>query len=325
MRGNVLLVQRAGGDRRDARARHQAGPEHGRLRALVNLLIDYAEVISHPPDEHGMADLAARSGLSHEEFRRRYWEHRLPYDVGGSARDYWATVFGRTVDADELALLIRRDVDNWTQLNHDTLDVLRVVHERGTRWRCSPTRRMARRRDRGAAGARVPRRPRVQRPDRRRQAGAKGVPRRARGHGPPRREVVFVDDRDENVASARELGLRRASTRLPTRCAPTSSARASPRGPAAARGRRRRPRRRPRAPRPRTGRWRRPPRGRRSARAQAMSRGVSPITTVRSRGHGGSDIRARAIGGSSARRAVVGAEAALAGREAVADARRARA
>ena len=56
-----------------------------------------------------------------------------------------------------------------------------------------------------------------------------------------------------------------------------------------------------------------------SARAQAMSRGVSPMTTVRSRGHGGSDIRARAIGGSSARRAVVGAEAALAGREAVAD------
>ena len=54
-----------------------------------------------------------------------------------------------------------------------------------------------------------------------------------------------------------------------------------------------------------------------SARAQAMSRGVSPITTVRSRGHGASPFqarpaRARATGGRSARSGGVGAEPALA-------------
>ena len=58
----------------------------------------------------------------------------------------------------------------------------------------------------------------------------------------------------------------------------------SPRARAGARGRRRPRRPRPPAPRSRTGRWRPPPRARSSARAQAMSRGVSPITTVRSRG-----------------------------------------
>ncbi len=174
----------------------------------MNLLIDYAEVISHPPDEHGMADLAARSGLSPEEFRRRYWEHRLPYDVGGSARDYWATVFGRTIDADELALLIRRDVDNWTQLNHDTLDVLRVVHERGTRMallsnapheladaiEALPELAFL---DDLVFSARIG----VAKPEPRAFHAALEV------MGLPAGEVVFVDDRDENVASARELGL----------------------------------------------------------------------------------------------------------------------
>ena len=67
----------------------------------------------------------------------------------------------------------------------------------------------------------------------------------------------------------------------------------SPRAPAAGRGRRRRRRPRPPAPRPRTARWRPRRRARSSARAQAMSRGVSPITTVRSRGHAGRRARAR--------------------------------
>ena len=38
-----------------------------------------------------------------------------------------------------------------------------------------------------------------------------------------------------------------------------------------------------------------------STRAHAMSRGVSPITTVRSRGQGGSEARPRAIAGSRPR------------------------
>ena len=63
---------------------------------------------------------------------------------------------------------------------------------------------------------------------------------------------------------------------------------ASPRAPAAARGRRRPRRPRPPAPRRRTGPVATATTRTPSARAQAMSRGVSPITTVRSRGHGGS-------------------------------------
>ena len=211
VRGNVAPVGLRGlrGDRRDAGARRQAGPEPGRLRALVNLLIDYAEVISHPPDEHGMADLAARSGLEPEVFRRRYWEHRLPYDVGGSAGDYWATVFGRAVDADELELVVRRDVDNWMLLNHDTLDVLRAVHERGTRMallsnapheladaiEALPELAFF---DDLVFSARIG----VAKPEPRAFHAALEV------MGLPADEVVFVDDREVNVASAREVGLR---------------------------------------------------------------------------------------------------------------------
>jgi putative hydrolase of the HAD superfamily len=99
----------------------------------VNLLVDYAEVISHPQTEDAIAGLAASADLPADVFLQRYWEHRPAYDTGGSAREYWSTVLGRSIAPGQLDELVRRDIDSWTHLNDETLDVLREAHRRGDR------------------------------------------------------------------------------------------------------------------------------------------------------------------------------------------------
>ena len=97
----------------------------------MNLLVDYGEVISRPLSEDAIAGLAAIAGLPGGELARRYWEHRVPYDAGQPAERYWETVLERAPGPDELGELIRIDTEGWMHLNPDTIEVLRAAHERG--------------------------------------------------------------------------------------------------------------------------------------------------------------------------------------------------
>ncbi len=175
----------------------------------MHLLVDYGEVISRPQAEDAVADLAARAELPADVFVRRYWEHRVAYDAGGSAAGYWATVMGRPVEPAALAELVRRDVESWLQVDEEALAVLRAAHERGHRMTLLSNA------PHELADA-VTGMPDLAFFDGMVFSARIGVtkPEPAAFHaalevmGVPAAEVTFIDDRESNVAGAREVGLR---------------------------------------------------------------------------------------------------------------------
>lgn len=102
---------------------------------MKKLLIDYAEVLSKPFPDTAMADLAHRAGIPLSDFRQRYWEHRGPYDCGQPSRDYWQTVLGagQELDEEELAALVRTDVDGWLDLDPAAVQWLTELNDSGIR------------------------------------------------------------------------------------------------------------------------------------------------------------------------------------------------
>jgi putative hydrolase of the HAD superfamily len=77
--------------------------------------------------------MAALTGLDVPVFVERYWEHRPAYDRGLDARAYWSMVIGDQFGDDGvLGELISLDLESWSELNKDTLDILAELHRRGT-------------------------------------------------------------------------------------------------------------------------------------------------------------------------------------------------
>ena len=96
------------------------------------LLIDYGEVISLPQPEADVARLAELAGLPGEEFTRRYWQHRKPYDQGQPAPQFWARVLDEAPDPALLEQLIQADLVSWLHLDPAVLDLLNAIHADGT-------------------------------------------------------------------------------------------------------------------------------------------------------------------------------------------------
>ncbi len=100
---------------------------------IPTLLVDYGEVISQPQPEESIAAMAKLTELDPEEFLRRYWHHRPPYDRGAPAEAFWSLmVDGDGIDSDRLGELIRLDVESWCLFNTETLELLRDARDRGS-------------------------------------------------------------------------------------------------------------------------------------------------------------------------------------------------
>jgi putative hydrolase of the HAD superfamily len=96
------------------------------------LLVDYGGVISRPQPAEAVAEMAAIAGLEVPLFIERYWQHRVPYDLGQDSREYWSAVLGAEPARDgSLERLIRLDVASWCSLNAGTLEVLNAAHRDG--------------------------------------------------------------------------------------------------------------------------------------------------------------------------------------------------
>jgi putative hydrolase of the HAD superfamily len=173
-------------------------------------LLDYGEVISRRQPQESVAAMARTAGLSLPVFIERYWEYRPDYDRGGSARAFWSAVPGSEVTDDRLLEeLVRRDVMSWSHLNPETLDVLRQVkqqgaslsllsnapHELATAISDQPAFEIF---DQLFFSARLG----VAKPDP--AAFSAALEKLSRPAG----DVLFVDDRPENVEAAATAGLR---------------------------------------------------------------------------------------------------------------------
>ncbi|MFC5750319.1 HAD family hydrolase [Actinomadura rugatobispora] len=101
------------------------------------IVFDYAGVISHAPPEEAGALLPPAAGVGPERFWPVYWAHREPYDLGAvTAAEFWDSVLGRLgvpARSDLVELLVTLDVRTWTHINGDTVAVLTELAEEGAR------------------------------------------------------------------------------------------------------------------------------------------------------------------------------------------------
>ena len=97
------------------------------------LLVDYGCVISNQQPDEALAAMAELAGLAVPVFVERYWAHRLSYDRGDNARTYWSRVISNGPPDDAaLQRLIRLDVASWSSLNARTLELLTAAHRAGS-------------------------------------------------------------------------------------------------------------------------------------------------------------------------------------------------
>ncbi|MEV4702710.1 HAD-IA family hydrolase [Actinoplanes sp. NPDC049316] len=173
------------------------------------LLIDFGEVVSRAQPAADIAALATDAGLPIGDFTARYWAHRAGYDRGGSALGYWTAVLGHEPGRAQLSRLVERDVASWLHLEPETLALLEQLDAAGVpvSLLSNAPRELARELERHAAlrsfahlvfSADL----RRVKPDPAIFTAALGV----LGAAPA--DVVFVDDRADNIAAAAALGLR---------------------------------------------------------------------------------------------------------------------
>ncbi len=100
------------------------------------LILDYGEVLSHPMRPGAMSLLASQLGVPESEMSQVYWRHRRDYDLGLPAPDYWALVaqeLGTTLEEGLLASLITIDVDSWTDYRDEMWTLAETFRQRGGR------------------------------------------------------------------------------------------------------------------------------------------------------------------------------------------------
>ena len=101
------------------------------------VVFDYGEVISQEPTDADRERLVARAGVAADSFWAAYWAHREPLDQGtASIAEYWAAVardVGVEWDAVDVHELWAIDHRGWLSVDPGTLRVLHALAAGGTR------------------------------------------------------------------------------------------------------------------------------------------------------------------------------------------------
>jgi len=178
------------------------------------VLFDFGLVLSGPPDPIAQQRMETILHITHAELREVYWRHREDYDLGVlNGVSFWRTVgveLGHPPSEQEIAQLLEADVDLWTQPNQPMIDWAFALQNGGV-----TTGILSNMGDAMEAGisARFPwlaafrhatfsHRVGLVKPDERIYLHAiANVGERAG-------EMLFIDDRIENVEAARAIGLR---------------------------------------------------------------------------------------------------------------------
>jgi putative hydrolase of the HAD superfamily len=101
------------------------------------VLFDYGMVLSAPPDPAAWQRMRQITGFDEETLHRGYWAFRHEYDRGDlNGLAYWeqvAITAGTTFTAEQITDLIEADVDLWTRLNAPMLDWAQRLQRAGIR------------------------------------------------------------------------------------------------------------------------------------------------------------------------------------------------
>jgi putative hydrolase of the HAD superfamily len=179
---------------------------------IRRLLVDYGEVISSPLPEDTITDLAAVADEPRATFLDRYWQHRPAYDLGQPPAGYWSEVLARDLSGSPQVVdrLTEIDVHGWLRPNPLTVPtLLRRVRRTGIQLALlsNAPEPLARAIDHSGWSRHF---------DHRyyscRLGAAKPDPRAFRivlsDLGAQPSDVLFIDDRAENIRTARDLGMR---------------------------------------------------------------------------------------------------------------------
>ena len=105
---------------------------------LEALILDFGEVLVHPQSRDVVTRMAGLVDLSTDDFQKRYWSHRLAYDGGLPAADYWRRVLeGLDLPSPDLERivsdLIAGDYDSWTVYRPEVWEIARAFRAAGGR------------------------------------------------------------------------------------------------------------------------------------------------------------------------------------------------
>lgn len=183
------------------------------MAQIQAVLFDYGMVLSAPPDPAAWSRIRTITGLSEEILSREYWAHRHAYDRGElSGTAYWnkaAAGAGIVLTPAQLTDLIAADTDFWSTVNLPMLEWAQQLQRAGI-----PTGILSNMPDAMEAGLRARHRwiesfahhtwshaLKLAKPE---PAiyfhAAEGL------HTPPA-NILFLDDKQENIAAALAIGM----------------------------------------------------------------------------------------------------------------------
>lgn len=94
-------------------------------REVRAVILDFGEVLSHPPAPETIVAMAQEFLLTPEKFREFYYAERYPYDRGEiSGEQYWRAIgndAGIALSAEQVEWLRTTDVEMWSEVNPSML------------------------------------------------------------------------------------------------------------------------------------------------------------------------------------------------------------
>ncbi|MFI7612742.1 HAD family hydrolase [Nonomuraea terrae] len=172
-------------------------------------VFDYGGVLSLPQPDSDAEAMARVVGAEPEAFMSRYWEHRLEFDAGAlTPHAYWAAVLGRPVTHTEVARLVAMDVASWAHPDEGTVELLGELIAAGREVALLSNAPVC-------VGEGLDQLPWIAAIGHRFYSGRLGLVKpgkeiydeTARALGADPADIVFIDDRLENVEGAERAGM----------------------------------------------------------------------------------------------------------------------
>lgn len=183
------------------------------MNNISAVLFDFGNVLSGPPSPAVWAQMREHSGLDESTLQREYWAYRDDYDSGAlDGEGYWnriAAGAGTRFTEETRAHLTRLDVELWTEMNLPMLAWVRRLHAAGVRTGILSN--MPSPMAEGICGkfdwigdfhhAVWSHALKMRKPEPEIYAAA------VEGLGVPANEILFLDDREDNIQAAEALGM----------------------------------------------------------------------------------------------------------------------